>query len=430
MLCEQKGAKLNIIPVDDRGALVMDELETLLTPRTRLVSVIHISNSLGTVVPIERIIAEAHARGIPVLVDGAQGVPHCRIDVQALDADFYCFSGHKVYGPTGIGVLYGKTAVLEASPPWQGGGDMIETVSYTGYTHDTLPHKFEAGTPHIAGAIGLAAALDYVEGIGLDAIAAHETEILHYAQERLRDISGVRLIGTAPHKAGVISFLVDDIHPYDVGKILDEQGVAVRVGHHCTMPLMTRLQIAGTVRASLGLYNTQEDINRLVRGVRYAQEYLRSVQTRTHAVSSTNGTFDDRLRVLLDDLELFDSDNEKREYLMEFGDALPQYDETYRTEAYRIHGCQSMVWLRTTCDDNRLHFIADSNALITKGMLALIVHLLDGQSPQFVRNLNLEQIITQIGLPSLISARRKNGLASMVARIKRDVQEHGTPDHR
>jgi len=212
--------------------------------------------------------------------------------------------------------------------------------------------------------------------------------------------------------------------------VLDEQGIAVRVGHHCTMPLMTRLQIAGTVRASLGLYNTHEDIDRLVKGVRYAQEHLRAVRARTHAVSSTNGSFEDRLRLLLDDMELFDSDNEKREYLMEFGDTLPHYDATYRTETYRIHGCQSMVWLRTTCDENRLHFMADSNALITKGMIALIVHLLDGQSPQFVRTLNLEQIVTRIGLPSLISARRKNGLASMVARIKRDVQEHGTPDHR
>ncbi len=426
MLCEAKDAKLNIIPVTGSGELDLTHLDRLLTSRTRLVAMTHVSNALGTVTPLRQVIAAAHARDIPVLVDGAQSAPHCRINVQELDCDFFALSGHKVYGPTGIGILYGKEALLEAMPPWQGGGDMIQSVTYDTFTYDTLPHKFEAGTPHIAGVIGLATAFDYLESIGMNRVAAHEHNVLTYAHERLLDIDGVRLIGTAKDKAGVISFLVDDTHHYDVGKLLDEHGVAVRVGHHCAMPLMLHLGIAGTVRASLGVYNTRGDVDRLTEAVRLAQQQLSNVRTGTHAIPAINGhTFEEREAALLEDLSLFESADEKLEYLMELGENLPPYEQAYRTEDYRINGCQSMVWLRTTQQGECLQFMADSDALVTKGMVALMVYLLDGMEPQAIYDLDLDQVIVRIGLPNLITARRKNGLASMTARIKRDAVAYG-----
>ena len=429
MICQENGATLKVLPVDEHGGLEMEHLETLLTSRTKLVAVTHISNALGTIVPIQDLVAAAHAYEVPVLVDGAQSAPHCKIDMQELGCDFFALSGHKVYGPTGIGVLYGRETLLDAMPPWQGGGDMIQTVTYDSYTHDQLPHKFEAGTPHIAGVIGLATALEYLETIGLENITAHESDLLEYAHQRLTDLGCVRLIGTAKPKAGVISFLVEDAHHYDVGKLLDEQGIAVRVGHHCAMPLMLRLNIPGTVRASLGLYNTREDIDHLAEGIRHAREKICGITSRAYHAPSSNGSFQDRERAILEDFALFDSADEKREYLMELGDNLPPYLEDYRTEEHRIHGCQSMVWLHTDRDGNSLHFMADSDALITKGMIALIVHLVDGMTPQDICDLDLDSTIARIGLPSLLTARRKNGLASMAARIKHDAILHGACNH-
>jgi cysteine desulfurase/selenocysteine lyase len=239
------------------------------------VAVTHVSNALGTINPIERIIELAHARGARVLIDGAQAVPHAAVDVQALDCDFYAFSGHKLYGPTGIGVLYGKAELLESMPPYQGGGEMIREVSFECSTYAELPHKFEAGTPHIVGAIGLGAAVDYLNAIGLDAVARHEEDLLEYATARLQDIRGLRLVGTAAHKAGIASFLLDGIHTHDVGTILDRHGVAVRAGHHCAMPLMTRFGLNGTTRASFALYNTRAEIDALVAAIRQAQELFR-----------------------------------------------------------------------------------------------------------------------------------------------------------
>ena len=255
MLCEEKGARLKVVPVDDRGDLIMDEYARLLGPRTRLVAITQVSNALGTVTPIEEIIRLARRENIPVLLDGAQAAPHQAVDVRALDCDFFVFSGHKTYGPTGIGVLYGKEAWLERMPPYQGGGDMIKMVTFEKTTYNDLPYKFEAGTPHIAGAIGLATALDYMAGLGLDRIAAWEHELLEYGTELLQTVPGVRLIGTARRKAAVLSFVLDGVHPHDVGTILDHEGVAVRAGHHCAMPVMDRFGVPATVRASLGLYN-------------------------------------------------------------------------------------------------------------------------------------------------------------------------------
>ena len=272
MLCEEKGATLRVVPIDDAGEVDVDAYERLLGERTRLVAVAHVSNALGTIVPVKRMIAAAHRHGIAVLVDGAQAAPHLRIDVRDLDCDFYTFSGHKTYGPTGIGVLYGRTALLEAMPPYQGGGDMIKSVSFEKTVYNDLPYRFEAGTPDIAGAIGLGAALEYLDGLGLDRVAAHEHALLVHGTERLTAIPGLRLVGTAREKASVLSFLVDGVHAHDVGSILDREGIAVRTGHHCAMPVMTRFGIAATARASLGVYNTREDIDALVEGLAKVRE--------------------------------------------------------------------------------------------------------------------------------------------------------------
>jgi len=272
ILCEQKGGRLRVIPINESGELLLEEFQKLLNTRTKIVAVTQVSNALGTINPVQRIIEMAHRENIPVLVDGAQAVPHLKVDVQALDCDFYVFSGHKLYGPTGIGVLYGKSALLDAMPPYQGGGDMISSVTFEKTIYNKLPYKFEAGTPHVAGAIGLGAAIDYVNGLGMDNVAAYEHEVLTYATEAVAAIPGIRVIGTAREKAGVLSFLLDSIHPHDIGTILDQEGIAIRAGHHCAQPIMQRFGIAATVRASFGLYNTKEEVDALVNGIQNVRE--------------------------------------------------------------------------------------------------------------------------------------------------------------
>jgi len=272
MLATEKGAILRVVPINDAGELLVDEYEALFNERTRLVSVGHVSNALGSINPVKQMIAFAHARGVPVLVDGAQAAPHLAVDVQDLDCDFYAFSGHKMCGPTGIGILYGRAALLEAMQPFKGGGDMIHTVTFEKTTYNTIPNKFEAGTPPIAAAIGLGAAVDYLCGIGMPAIAAHEHELLRYATEHLSALPGVHLIGTAQDKAAVLSFAVQGIHPHDVGTLLNQEGVAVRTGHHCAQPLMARLGVVATSRASFAFYNTLADVDALVAGIRSVQK--------------------------------------------------------------------------------------------------------------------------------------------------------------
>jgi cysteine desulfurase/selenocysteine lyase len=272
MLCEEKGAKLRVAPMNDEGELLLEEFKKLLNPRTKVVAVGHVSNALGTINPLKEMIAAAHTLGIPVVVDGAQAVPHLAVDVQDLDADFYAFSGHKMYGPTGIGVLYGKTALLEAMPPYQGGGDMISSVTFEKTTYNKLPYKFEAGTPDMAGAAGLKAAIEYMNGIGIAKIAAHEHELLEYATEVIGSLPGVRLIGTAREKASVLSFVLDEVHPHDIGTILDQEGIAVRTGHHCAQPVMERFHIPATVRASFAVYNTKAEIDALARAIQKVHE--------------------------------------------------------------------------------------------------------------------------------------------------------------
>jgi cysteine desulfurase/selenocysteine lyase len=272
ILCEQNGARLRVIPINHDGELVLDEYCRMLNEKTKLVSVTHVSNALGTIVPVKEMARLAHERQVPVLVDGAQAAPHLKVDVQELDCDFYAFSGHKLFGPTGVGILYGRSELLDAMPPYQGGGDMISLVTFEKTHYNVLPYKFEAGTPHIAGGIGLGAAIDYLEGLDWQQVAAHEHGLLAYATAALSDIDGLRIIGTAKEKVGVVSFVFDHVHAHDVGTILDQEGVAVRAGHHCAMPVMQRFGVPATTRASFALYNTRQEIDILVRGIQRALE--------------------------------------------------------------------------------------------------------------------------------------------------------------
>jgi cysteine desulfurase/selenocysteine lyase len=275
MLRDEKGIVLKVAPIDDAGELDLPAFERLIGPRTKLISVTQVANALGTVLPVTEIMRLAKAHGIRVLIDGCQAVPHRAVDVQALGCDFYVFSGHKLYGPTGIGVLYGNEELLDAMPPWQGGGDMIRSVTFEKTEYNDLPWKFEAGTPHIAGAIGLAAAIDYVDAIGYDAIGAHERDLLAYATAALQEIEGLRLIGTPKHRSGVISFVLDGVHPHDIGTVVDREGICVRAGHHCAQPVMARFGVAATVRASVGLYNGRDDADALVAGLHKVREIFR-----------------------------------------------------------------------------------------------------------------------------------------------------------
>ncbi len=272
ILCEEKGARLRVAPINDAGELRLDELEKLLGPKTKLVAVVHLSNALGTLNPVGKIIEMAHRRNVPVLLDGAQAAPHLKVDVRELDCDFYVFSGHKLYGPTGIGVLYGKAALLEAMPPYQGGGEMISSVTFEKTTYNTIPNKFEAGTPHVAGAVGLAAAIDYLSTLDRKAVDAYEHELLSYATQALLRVPGLRTIGTAREKAAVISFVLEGIHPHDIGTIVDQEGIAIRTGHHCAQPVMERFGVPATARASLAFYNTKHEIDALVSSLHKVKE--------------------------------------------------------------------------------------------------------------------------------------------------------------
>lgn len=275
MICEETAAVLKVIPINDKGELLMDEFKKLLSPKTKLVAITHVSNTLGTINPVKEIIILAKEAGALILIDGAQAVPHTKIDVQELNCDFYAFSGHKMFGPTGVGILYGKEAVLNDLPPYQGGGDMIKTVTFEKTTYNCLPHKFEAGTPNIVGGIGLGVAVDYMNSIGIDKIEAYEHELLTYATEQIKQIEGVRIVGEAQNKASVLSFVVDGTHPSDIGMIIDKLGVAIRTGHHCTEPLMNRLNVPGTARASFAFYNTKEEIDIFIAALKRAVTMLK-----------------------------------------------------------------------------------------------------------------------------------------------------------
>ena len=359
-LCQEKGARLRAVPITDRGELRLDTLEAMLTPRTKLVALSHVSNALGTVNPVKDVIAAAHRRGIPVLVDGAQAVAHIPVDVQELGCDFYAFSGHKIYGPMGIGVLYGRWALLDSMPPWQFGGDMVDVVGFGGTTFNEAPYRFEAGTPNVAGAVGLAAALDFVEGVGRTAVAAHEARLLELAVLRLAEIPGVRLVGEPGHRAGVVSFAVEDppLPALDVAARLDGEGIAVRAGNHCCMPLMGCLGVPGTVRASFGLYNNAEDVERLATAVRAIARGAESgvrVRSGKSAQAEAEGdppypaptteTVEEAAADLLDELDGTTDWAERYEFLIELGHKAPILPDSMRTDDNRVKGCQSTVYL-------------------------------------------------------------------------------------
>lgn len=429
LLAQKSGARLRVSNVLPDGTLDLDAFVDQMNDRTRLVTLGHVSNSLGTLNPVEQVIEEAHTRGIAVLLDGAQGLPHLPLNMEALNCDFYCASSHKAYGPTGIGFLYGRETILEELAPWHGGGDMIEEVHRTSSTWADIPHKFEAGTPNIAGVLGMAAAIDYIDSVGIESLRIREKTLLQYAHLQVSTVPGLRIVGTSPEKVGVLSFLLEGKHPYDVGYALDQAGIAVRTGHHCTMPLMKHLGIPGTVRASLGAYNTRQDIDRLVTRLKeiVAGPLTRTGPTTSEAPSCENDepsneeTIQSRKSAILEDMELFDDADGRREYLIELGEDLPSMKASLKTEANRIHGCLAMVWLHSTVRNGRIYFEADSDALITRGMIALLIRLTNGQPPRSILETDLMALIHDVGLPSLITARRKNGLNHMLERIQKEA---------
>ncbi|HTU21357.1 MAG TPA: SufS family cysteine desulfurase [Gemmataceae bacterium] len=428
ILCEQTGAVLRVVPISDDGEFLLNEYEKLLSDRTRLVCVVHVSNSLGTIAPVRRIIELAHARGALVLLDGAQSAPHLPIDVQELDCDFFVMSGHKVYGPTGIGALYGKASLLERMPPYQGGGDMIKTVTFAKTTYADLPARFEAGTPNIAGAIGLGAAVDYVESIGRERIAAHEELLLRYATERMRQIPGVRLIGNAPHKAAVISFVVDDppLASLDIGTKLDLEGIAVRTGHHCCQPVMDRFGIPGTTRISFAMYNTTAEIDVFLDALRglVADRSRPSAKPQAAEPTYPRAAADSpqaAAEELIEEFELFDDWVERYQYLIDRGEEIPPLPDVFRTEANRVRGCQSTVYLwarKKPGSADVIEFLADSDADLVRGLIALLERLYCGQRAEQILSFDVEGFFARLGLDQHLTLGRRNGLAAMVQRIR------------
>jgi len=433
ILCWEKHANLRVVPVTDAGELRLDELEKMINPATKIIALAHVSNALGTINPIKKVIDLAHKHGVFVVVDGAQAVPHLRVDVQALDCDFYVFSGHKVYGPTGIGALYGKPHHLELMPPYQTGGDMISYVSFAKTTWNELPYKFEAGTPNIAGAIGLASAVEYVEGIGRDAIAEHERKLLAYATERLSAIAGVRIIGRAADKAGVLSFIVEDppISTLDVGTQLDLEGVAVRTGHHCCQPLMERFGIAGTARASFAMYNTLEEVDVMANTL---EKIVASAKPRRVAPakaelvfpSAAAGSPGEAAEKIAEVFDAVDDWTEKYQHLIEIGSKLLPMPAVLKTEANRVQGCQSTVFMhaqKKPGTSDVVEFLADSDADIVRGELALLQRLYSGQRAGAVLGFDFPSFMQRIGLDKNLTQGRRNGMAEMVKRVQRFAED-------
>lgn len=434
MICQQRGATLKVVPVNDAGELRMDEFDRLLTRRTKIVAVGHVSNSLGTINPVKQIIDRAHKVGAAVLIDGAQAAPHIRVDVQELDVDFYAFSGHKVYGPTGIGILYGKARWLELMPPYQGGGDMIRTVSFEKTTYNELPYKFEAGTPNIAGAIGLAAAIDYMEEIGIDVIAAHENDLVSHATRRLQAIPHITLVGTAREKAAVVSFNVDNLSGLDVGTRLDLEGIAVRTGHHCCMPLMERFGIEGTARASFAIYNTREEVDLLADMLeKMVREPAAKKVSLTTEHSMMNGkkepqypcasapSPDAAAEEIAEVFEFLEDWPQRYNYIIELGESVPAMEEELKAECNRVHGCQSIVHLhcrRKPGTTNIVEFKADSNTDLVRGLLAILQKLFSGQPAEKIVAFDIEGFFRKIGLDTHLTLNRRNGLAEMVKKIR------------
>lgn len=439
MACQQTGAVLRVIPMNDRGELEMHEFAMLLSNKTKIVAVNHISNSLGTINPIHRIIKMAHEAGAKVLIDGAQSIAHIAIDVQKLDCDFYAFSGHKIYGPTGIGALYGKRELLESLPPYQGGGDMIRTVTFEKTEYADLPNKFEAGTPDIAGAVGLAAAIDWLKNIGVENAARHENDLLAYATEKLSAINGLRIIGTATQKASVISFVID--HPpmsaLDIGVKLDQMGIAVRTGHHCCQPVMDRMGIPATTRASFALYNTREDVDALAAGITKIVSEAKSAAPATHVANTGHEAVIEypaasapsvkaAAAAIAEDLSLFPDREGKADYVLDLANQQPHLFDMLKKVTQRIPGCMSQVYLvgrRVPGTQDRFEFVADADAEIVRGLIALLQKLYSGQRAGDILKYDVEELFRQIELDQFITSQRRNGLAGMVGKIRQYATE-------
>ncbi len=435
MACEISGAVLKVIPINDAGELLVGEYEKLLNDRTKIVAVTHLSNSLGTINDVESIIEQAHARSAAVLIDGAQWVAHHVTDVQALDCDFYAFSSHKIFGPTGVGVLYGKRAWLEKLPAYQGGGDMIETVTFEKTTYAPLPNKFEAGTPNIAGGIALGTAIEYVQSIGLDAIESAERELMAYATLQLSQIAGLRIIGTTKNKGSVISFVVENppIATLDLGMALDREGIAVRTGHHCCMPVMARMNIPATARASFAMYNTKSEVDALVAALRKIIDAKRSStapspSSAADAISFPTAAGASPDAVADEIAEVFDflGDKEaKGEQLLDYAKQLPKNFDLLKKLTDRVPGCQAQVYLLTRPSPespDRLEFVADSDAEIVRGEIVMLQQLFSGQKAQDILAFDVNAFFARIGLEHFLSSQRRNGLASMIERIRTNAR--------
>ena len=430
MIAEATGAKVRFIPVNDAGELQLDEYSKLLNARTRIVAVSHLSNAMGTINDVKKIAQMAHGVGAKILVDGAQWVGHHATDVRDLDVDFYVFSGHKLFGPTGIGILYGRRELLEQMPPYQGGGDMIESVTLAKTTYAGLPNKFEAGTPDIAGVVGLTAAIDYVHSIGFAAIGRHEEALLSYATEQLRNVPGLRIIGTAKQKGGVISFVLENpaIASLDIGTALDLEGIAVRTGHHCCQPLMDRMGISGTTRASLAMYNTIDDVDALVAGLHCSKlvggsavTAAKSTQKISYPAASANSPAA-AADELAGDFELFSDAESRSQYLADMADKLPPLFDMLKQVTQKVPGCMAEVYLVARPAGDKLEFVADANAQIVRGLIALLQRLFSGQRAADILAFDVEGFFRRIGLDQFVSSQRRNGLAGMVNRIRHEAE--------
>jgi len=449
MACQRTGANLRVIPVSEAGELDLEALDALLEDRPRLVAMTHVSNAIGTVNPVAEIARRAHAAGAKVLVDGAQWVAHGPTDVEALGADFYVFSGHKVYGPTGTGVLWGRRELLEAMPPWQGGGDMIESVTFEKTRYAELPNKFEAGTPHIAGVAGLGAAIEFLQSLDFTEITRHETALTARASERLDAIPGVRRIGTAEEQSAIVSFVVEDppIASLDVGTQLDLEGIAVRTGHHCCMPLMDRFGVSATARASMALYNTLEevdafadDLERIVQaGASKAQAGAGSAAPADHATAAEDAAYPDAVaespeaaaEALAELFEFLPDWPSRYQQVIDFGEKLPPMPESLKTEANFVRGCQSTVHIaarRKPGDEAAIEFLADSDADIVRGLIGILQQLFSGQRAEAILRFDAPAFFSRLGLDANLSMTRRNGLEAMVQRIRTLAGEAAAPE--
>jgi cysteine desulfurase/selenocysteine lyase len=432
---EAAGATIRVIAMNDAGELSSNEYESMLNPRTRMVSVVYVSNSLGTINDVKRITELAHKVGAKVLIDGAQWVAHHKTDVQEIGCDFYVFSGHKLFGPTGTGVLWGRRALLEAMPPYQGGGDMIESVTFARTTYAPLPNKFEAGTPNIAGVIGLGAAIDYIESIGFESFEAYEQNLLTHATKVLGQIPGLRIIGTAQKKGGVISFVMEDpaISSLDVGTRLDHEGIAVRTGHHCCQPVMDRMRVPATIRASIAFYNTMDEIDRLGAALRkiVADESAKKaaggapksverpmqLQFPAPAAASPQAAADE----LVEAFDFLGDWDERYQYVIALGEKLPFMPPELKVEPYRVRGCQSTVHVfarKRPGTHDGVDFVADSDADIVRGLIGILEKVFAGQSAADILAFDIESFLKRLGLDQYLSMGRRNGLASMIQRIR------------